>query len=122
MNFTIIAATTAIAGMLLGVGWLVAPRLMHTRWAISATEQSLLVGRRLGAAYLGIAIMLFLGRSAPPSELRTAVCVGMLVAMLVLAGLGLHAWRSNRVGKGILPSVILEVLLAAGYLWILLNG
>lgn len=120
MNFTIVATATAIAGLVLGFGWLLAGRLLHKRWAIAETEQSLLVGRRLGAAYLGIAVMLLLGRSAAPSELRTAVCVGMLMALLVLAGLGLLEFRSRRAGPGILVSVVLEVVLAAGFGWVLL--
>ncbi len=49
----------------------------------------MLVGRRLGAVYLGVSIILFMGRTAPPSDLRTAICVGLLFSMVVLAGLGL---------------------------------
>lgn len=121
MNFTIVATATAIAGIVLGIGWLFAGRLLHKRWSMEATEQSLLVGRRLGAAYLGIAALLWLGRSAAPSELRTAICVGMLLALLILAFLGALEFKLRRVGPGILVSVVLEVVLAAGFGWVILE-
>jgi hypothetical protein len=120
MNFSIVAITTSIAGLILGIGWFLAGHLLHKRWGIESTASSLLIGRRLGAVYLGIAVMLFMGRSAPPSDFRSAVCVGMLAALSILAGLGLFELKMRRAGPGILVSVILEIILAAGFAWVLL--
>ncbi len=121
MTFTIVATATAIAGLVLGIGWLIAGDVLHKRWRMEPSAPSLLVGRRLGAAYVGISIMLLLGRSASRSDLRTAVCIGMLVALAILAGLGLRELIARRVGPGILVSVVLEVLLIAGFGWVLLT-
>jgi len=110
MSFTIAAVATSIAGLLLGLGWLFAGSLVLKRWGLEANSLGLLVGRRLGAAYFGIAIMLFLGRSTPPSELRSAVSIGMLFALSLLAILGVLEFKAKRAGKGILVSVVLEVL------------
>jgi hypothetical protein len=115
MSFTIVAVATAVAGLLLGLGWLFAGRVMLKRWDLDATPLGLLVGRRLGAAYVGIAIMLFLGRSAPPSDLRSAVSIAMIVALSLLAILGLIEFKARRAGRAILVSVVVEVLLAAGF-------
>jgi hypothetical protein len=115
MSFTIAAVATSIAVLLLGFGWLFVGSLVLKRWGLEANPLGLLVGRRLGAAYVGIAIMLFLGRSAPPSALRSAVSIAMLVALALLAILGIVEFRAKRAGKGILVSVALEVLLAAGF-------
>ena len=115
MDFTIAAVATSIAGLLLGLGWLFAGSLMLKRWGLESTPLALLVGRRLGAAYFGIAIMLFLGRSAPPSEIRSAVSVAMIVVLSVLAVLGLVEFKARQAGRGILVSVVVEVLLAAGF-------
>ncbi|HEY7459159.1 MAG TPA: hypothetical protein VH765_10430 [Xanthobacteraceae bacterium] len=120
MNFSIVAIATSIAGLILGIGWFFAGNVLHKRWGIESTASSLLIGRRLGAVYLGISAMLFLGRSAPPSDLRTAVCVGMFAALAILAGLGLFELRAHRAGPGILVSVVLEIILAAGFAWVLL--
>lgn len=119
MSFIIVSTATEIAGLVLGMGWLLAGGLLHKRWGIEPNPSSLLVGRRLGAAYLGISMMLFLARSEPPSALRTAICVGMFVALAVLAGLGLLELKAHRVGRGILVSVVLEIVLVAGFAWVL---
>ena len=115
MSYTLAAVATSIAGLLLGLGWLCAGSLLLKRWGLEATPPALLVGRRLGAAYLGIAVMLFLGRSAPPSDLRSAICIAMLVALSLLAILGLVEFTARRAGSGILVSVVLEVVLIFGF-------
>lgn len=120
MSFAIVAVATSIAGLILGVGWLFAGNLLFKRWGVEAHTDGLLVGRRLGAAYLGIAFMLFLGRAAPPSDLRSAICAGLLFALLLLAGLGLFEFKARRARIGILVSVALEVILASGFAWVLL--
>lgn len=120
MNFNLVATASAIAGLLLGVGWLAAGGLLLQRWGIAPHPAALLVGRRMGAVYLGIAVMLFLGRSAPPSALRTQVCVALLIALSLLALLGLFELKAGRAHKGILVAVVLEAILAAGFAAVLL--
>ena len=120
MTFTIAAMATSIAGLILGVGWLFAGTLLLKRWGLEANTSGLLVGRRLGAVYLGIAVMLFLGRDAPPSEFRSIVSIGMFAALTLLALLGLFEFKAHRAGKGILVSVALEVILAVGFALVLL--
>jgi len=119
MSFSIVAIATSIAGLILGIGWLFAGNLLHKRWRMASTAASLLIGRRLGAVYLGISVMLFLGRSAPPSDFRSAICAGMLMALAFLAGLGLFELKARRAGPGILVSVVLEIVLAVGFAWVL---
>ena len=121
MSFSIVATATSIAGLILGIGWLFAGNLLHKRWRMESTAASLLIGRRLGAVYLSISAILFLGRSAPPSDLRSAFCGGMLMAMAFLAGLGLFDFKARRAGPGILVSVVLEIMLAAGFAWVLFS-
>ena len=121
MGFSWVALATSIAGLVLGFGWLISGTRLLKRWGLAPSPTALLVGRRLGTAYLGIAFMLFLGRSAPPSELRSAVCMGLLFAMLVLAGLGIFEFRARRASGAILVSVAIEILLAAGFAWVIFN-
>ena len=120
MSFSIVATATSVLGFVLGVGWLFFGKLLVRRWGIESTAGTMLVGRRLGAAYVGIALVLVLGRSAPPSALRQAVCVGLLVAMVVLAALGLFEFKARRANAGILVSVGAEIVLAAGFAWVLI--
>ena len=58
---------------------------------------------------------MFLGKSAPPSELRFAVCAGFTLITGLLAGLGLFELKARRASAGILVSVSVETLLAAGF-------
>jgi len=55
MSFHALAIVTCMAALLLGAGWLFAGRLMLQRWRIEPSAGALLVGRRIGAVYLGVA-------------------------------------------------------------------
>lgn len=120
MSFTVVAVATSIAAGLLGIGWLFAGSLLLKRWRAEVQPNALLVGRRLGAVYLGMAVLLFAVRNAPASEMRTGLCLGLFIALVLLALLGVFEFKAGRVGKGILASVVLEVLLAAGFASVLL--
>ncbi len=115
MNFNVLATATSIVTLLLAIGWLFVGRLLLRRWRIEATGTDLLLGRRIGAIYLGLAVIFFLARTAPPSGLRTSLSVGALVVCGLLAGLGLYEFKVRRAGPAILVSVAVEIVLAAGY-------
>ncbi len=119
MTFEILALIITGAGTLLGLGFMFAGRFMLKQWGIDATDASLVMSRRLGAVYLGIALLFFLGRSAAPSVLRFAVCAGLGVAIGLLACLGLFELMSRRVSKGIFVSVVVETLLSSSFFWVL---
>lgn len=120
MSFAAAAIATSVAAFLLGLGWLFAGPLLFKRWRIEPNPDGLLVGRRLGAVYLGMGLILLLGRSAPASPLRTALAAGVLFTLLALAALGVYEFKARRAGPAILASVVLEVALAAGFGWMLL--
>lgn len=119
MTFEILALITTGAGTLLGLGFLFAGRFMLKQWGLDATDASLVMCRRMGAVYLGLALLFFLGRSAGPSELRSAVCAGLGIAIGLLACLGLFELMSRRVSKGILVSTVVETLLSTSFFWVL---
>lgn len=119
MSFRTIAVITAVVALVLGVGYLFAGALVVGRWQIEATDGVLLLGRRLGALYLGLSVIYFLARSAPVSVARTALSVGTAVALSVLVVLGVYELTAGHVGSGILVSVVIEFLLALGYMRIL---
>ncbi len=121
MSFHVIALATSIASLLLGFGWMIAGGLLLRRWGMEPHADGLLAGRRLGAAYLGIGVMLLLGRSAPPSPLRDALAAGMLVALVLMSASALVALGKRRVAVGILASVALELVLASCFAWTLVS-
>jgi hypothetical protein len=119
MSFRVTALITAIVTSVLGVGYLAAGRILVGRWQIEPTGSVLLFGRRIGALYLGLAVMFFLARSAVASAERTALCSGAAVTCSLLAFLGLFEFSAGRAGAGILASVAVEFLLAVAYIRIL---
>lgn len=116
MSFTTITTVVGVVGLLLGAGWLTSGRVYLKQWSMEAPDEALVVGRRIGAVFVGIGLMLILGRSGTAEDLRTAVLVGVAVALGMEAGLGLNELRTGRMGRGILVGVTGEVLLMAGLL------
>jgi hypothetical protein len=121
MNFEALAIATAVATLILATGWLLFGRLFLKRWGITATATDLMLGRRIGAIYLGLSVIFFLARTAPPSNLRTSLSVGALIVCTLLAALGLYELKARRVGPAMLISVAVEIVLAIGYAMLLLD-
>ncbi len=115
MNFHTLAIVTCMAAVLLGVGWLFAGKLMLKRWRIEPTVGALLVGRRIGAVYLGVALLCFLVRWTTSAELITSVSLFAVLVNALLASLGLYEYRARRAGPAILASVAVELLLLLGF-------
>ncbi|KYF86242.1 hypothetical protein BE17_14035 [Sorangium cellulosum] len=122
MTFKVMAFVMTFAGCLLGLRFLFAGGSVLQEWGIEVTAGSLIVARRIGAIYLGVALMFFLGRAAAPSELRSAVCLVTGGASALLACLGFFEFMSQRVSAGIFRSVVAEAVLAAGFVWVWWSG
>jgi hypothetical protein len=117
VTFKIMAYVTTLAASVLGLRFLFAGASVLKEWGIEATDGPLVICRRIGALYLGLALLFFLGRTAGPSDLRSAVCLGMGGAIALLAFLGFFELWAGRVGSGIIVPAIVETVLAAGFAW-----
>jgi len=122
MTFQIMALIMTCAGCLLGLRFIFAGGSVLKEWGVEATAGSLILFRRIGAMYLALALMFFLGRAAAPSDLRSGVCLVMGGAIALLAGLGLFEYMARRVGAGVFRSVVGEAVLAAGFVWVWWGG
>jgi hypothetical protein len=69
----------------------------------------------MSAVYLGLALMFFLTRSAPPSPARSALVLGAVVALSLLVALGVYEFASGHAARGILVSASVEFVLALGF-------
>ena len=121
MDFKKLALITAVISFLLGLGYLFFGSVIVGRWQLQPTESVLLLGRRLGVLYTGLAVIFYLARSAPASPARAGLSVGAAFALGFLALLGIYELLAGRVSRGILSSVAVESLLAIGYIWILIT-
>jgi hypothetical protein len=122
MTFKIMAYVMTFSGCVLGLRFIFAGASVLKEWGIEATDGPLVVCRRIGALYVGLALMFFLGRAAAPSDLRSAVCLGVGGAIALLACLGFFELWAGRVGSGIIVPTIVEAVLAAGFVWVWWGG
>ncbi|TWB22081.1 hypothetical protein FBZ89_104330 [Nitrospirillum amazonense] len=118
MTFQIMALVMAFGGCLLGLRFIFAGVSVLKEWGVEATAGSIILLRRMGAIYLALALVFFLGRAAAPSELRSAVCLIAGGAIALLSCLGLFDFLTRRVSAGIFRSVIAEAVLAAAFFWV----
>ncbi len=120
MRFKTLAVVTSIIAFVLGAGYILAGELVVGRWQIQVTGEVLLMGRRIGALYIGLSAMFFLSRSAAASEARSALAFGTGIALSLLVLFGIYELMVGHVGAGILASMVVEALLAACYFWVFL--
>jgi hypothetical protein len=115
MTFRAVSTAAAVIALALGLGYLFAGHLVVGRWQVDPSEGVLLMGRRMGAVYLGLSAMFFLARSAGPSPARFALAGGAAAALFLLAALGVYEFAVGHAARGILVSALVELLLAAGF-------
>lgn len=122
MTFQIMAYIMTGAGCLLGLRFIFDGGGVLKEWGVEVTAGALILGRRLGVMYLGLALMFFLGRNAGPSDVRSAVCLVMASTIAVLALLGLFEFLARRASAGIFRSAAAEAVLAAAFVWVWWGG
>lgn len=120
MKFKTMAIITGLALLALGIGYFFFGAIIVGRWGVEPTASVLLLARRIGCLYLGLALVFFLARRAPVSTARTALSAGAVVITLLLAGTGVYALAMGHAGKGILISAAIELMLGLGFIWVLL--
>jgi len=118
VTFHITAYIMTVAACLLGLRFIFAGGGVLKEWGVEETAGALILFRRLGVIYLGLALMFFLGRNAGPSEFRSAACLVVGGAVAVLASLGLFEFLARRASAGIFRSVVGETVLAAVFIWL----
>jgi len=95
--------------LLLAGMFLLNPDFILSQWQVDFSDPVGLVARRCGAFFAGLAVMFFCARNAEPSLARTAIVKGFVVAMLILAGLGVMEFAAGDAGPGRLTAVAVEI-------------
>lgn len=116
MKFKTMAIATAFIGCVLGLALEFAGATVMGRWGIQVDDGVLVLCRRIGALYIGLAVMFFVARSSPMSTARTALSSGAAVVLSLLAFLGVFEFMSSRATLGILPGALVEAFLALGFI------
>ena len=119
MSFKTTSIVAALVTFVLGAGYLFVGTLVVGRWRLEPTAAVLLMGRRIGALYLGLSVIFFLSRCLRPSPGRTALSAGTVVACSLLALIGIQALSTGLVASGMYISVAVEVILSVAFLRVL---
>jgi hypothetical protein len=114
-SFRTVAIVASSICLLLASGWLLAPQLILRVWQIAGPEPALVMARRGGALFLGLAATLFLARNAENSSARRAISTGLCLACATLAMLGIGEWIAGHAGIGIGLAAFVEILLSASF-------
>jgi hypothetical protein len=120
LTFRTVATTAAVIAFVLGIGYLFAGHLVVGRWQVDPTPGVLLMGRRMGAVYLGLSSMCFAARSCDASPARSALAGGAAVALFLLALMGAYEFAAGNAARGILVSAAVELVLAIGFARVLM--
>ncbi len=117
-----LSVATAILFLLLSITWMFAPTQLLSGWGVEFTAGVGLLSRRIGALYLGVAVMLFLSRTAVPSIARTAIVYGVITACLLLVFLGVYEFSTGHATSGILAAVFIEIVLSLLFMTVCCSG
>ena len=115
IRFNHLASAAAGICFALAVTWLCMPQLLLALWSVPFSDPVALVGRRNGALFAGVSVILFQLRHAAPSATRSAVAHGVAVACSTLALLGIAECALGHAGPGMLLAVAVEIMLALGF-------
>ena len=91
------------------------PDAIYWLFGIEGNDVADFISRRAVMFLIGFAVMCYASRDAEPSTGRRAIVLGMLMAMVGLAVLGIVEFARGFAGIGILVAVVGELVLAAGY-------
>jgi hypothetical protein len=112
MTFKNASTLSAVLTLILAISYLFAGGVMVERWQIEPTDSVLLLGRRIGASFLGLSVLFFLARSIPLSSARRALSAAAVTTCSLLAFLGVCEFSAGRAAAPILASAAIEAVLA----------
>jgi peptidoglycan/LPS O-acetylase OafA/YrhL len=117
MPFSFRTLAIAASGIFFALAliWLLVPQFILWVWQIDSPEPALLLARRGGALFLGIAVMLCLVRNAENSPARRAIAIGLSVACSMLAALSLYELVTRHAGTAIGLAILVEIALALAF-------
>ena len=112
MKFRIVASLTAGICMILFVILLVLPDTYVSTYGVTPDAGSGFMVRRASPMFGGFALMLWLARNAPPSQVRMALAYGVAVSFAGVALTGVFAFATGTAGPMILAAAFGETLIA----------
>jgi hypothetical protein len=114
-SFRTLALAASSIFFALALIWLSVPQFILWVLQVDSPEPALLVARRDGALFLGVAAVLYLARNAENSPTRRAIAIGLSVACGALAALSLYELVAQHAGMAVGLAFLVEMALASGF-------
>ena len=91
------------------------PQAVYTLFSIDGGPSADFMGRRGAMLFLGMSVYTWVGRNAPHSESRQALCLGLAVSIFALSIHGTTEFLRGFAGAGILLTVATEIFLGFSF-------
>lgn len=101
---------------------LLSPGLVYWLFGIPGHPSADLLAKRAAFLFLGLAVLSFVGRDAPPSNLRQTVILSMATTVAGLICVGVYEFLAGAAGPGIWIAIIGEAVFLGLYLNLLFRG
>lgn len=121
MTFRSINQAASLVCAILTVVLIFLPELIYLLFSLTGDAVGNFLAKRAGMLFLGLATLLYFSRNTEASSARSAISLGLAVAMGGLALLGAYEYFRGYAGVGIWLAIITETSFAIGYAFVLLS-
>lgn len=115
LSYSFISKLASALCFILFLSLLLVPGLIYWIFGLIGNEVSDLMARRAAMSFLGVAVVTYLSRETPPSQLRANLCLGLAIMMAGLAAVGVFEFIRGAVGIGIWLAIVTEIGFALAY-------
>ncbi|WP_166416319.1 hypothetical protein [Cochlodiniinecator piscidefendens] len=116
MSFLRVSQATSALFFFLFLGLFFVPNLFLWFFQVEGDVGAEFFIQRAAFLFLGFGVMLFSARYASPSSARSAIANGITVSMFGLVIYGVLSCLTGTAGGGTLIAVLVEVLVALGFM------
>ncbi len=119
MTFRLLNQAATLLCLILSATLIFLPELIYFIFSLTGDAVGDFLAKRAGMLFLGLATLLYFSRNAEASSARSAISLGLAVAMGGLALLGSYEYFRGYAGVGIWLAIITEAGFAIGYTLVL---
>ncbi len=121
MIFRSINLAASLVCAILAMVLIFLPELIYWLFNLTGDDIGDFLAKRAGMLFSGLAVLLYCSRNIEASSARSAISLGLAVAMGGLALVGAYEYFRGYAGAGIWLAIIAETSFAIGYAFVLLS-
>jgi len=106
---------SSIMILLIGLAWILMPRILLSAWGLEATDALIYMSQRFAAAVLGFAVILWLAGTSYKSDPRRAIVGGVFFVSTLVLIFSLYGVLSKLISGWGWGAVVGKALLSLGF-------